>query len=488
MGIIKTTEKETSLTTPAKVEAVLQCIIGRAPINLLQNPQSAVNKPLLINSFEEAVSKVGYSENFADYELNQATMMNFKNFAVAPLIYINVLDPSNENHITAVAASAKAIPTSKKINIDVEGILLSTIELSTTSGGTTTKYVADTDYVAAFDTNGKVVISILSTGALASASTVDVAFTKLKPSGVTASDIIGGYNALTAEASGIECIEKVFPMLGKVPSCLLAPGFSKNPTVMSALKAKAADINSVFKAIFICDADCSTVKTYDAVGTWKNTNSYTDKQMLLTWPAVKIGTDIFHSSIQLGARYASLVAGQIDGFPCDYPSNVDAGIQGACLEDGTEVNLDIKQANTLNEQGVCTFLNWEGWKNWGVYTAAYPGNRDVKDYFSAIRTIFTNWNNTFVLTHFNKIDKCMSRKRIDNILDTENIRVSAFTQNDLIADAHMEFEETQNPATNLLAGKIKFHQFLSCYPPMNEIENILEFDVEGLQNRLFGGN
>lgn len=488
MGIIKTTEKETSLTTPAKVEAVLQCIIGRAPINLLADPSSAVNKPILINSFKEAVSKVGYSENFADYELNQATMMNFKNFAVAPLIYINVLDPSNENHVTVVAAASKAIPTSKKINIDVEGILLDTIELSTTSGGTKNIYVADTDYIAAFNTEGKVVINILSTGALSSATSVDVGYTKLNPSGVTASDIIGGYNSSTGVSTGIECVENVFPELGKVPSCLLAPGYSTTSNVMLALKAKAADINSVFKAIIICDADTSTAKTYDAVGTWKNTNSYTDKQMLLTWPKVKIGSNIFHSSIQLGARYASLVAGQIDSFPCDYPSNVDAGIQGACLADGTEVNLNIKQANLLNEQGVCTFLNWQGWKNWGVYTAAYPGNRDVKDYFSAIRTIFTNWNNTFVLTHFNKIDKCMSRKRIDNILDTENIRVSAFTQNDLIADAHMEFEENQNPATNLLAGKITFHQFLSCYPPMNEIENILEFDVEGLQNRLFGGN
>jgi len=487
MGIITTREQETSLLAPAQTEAVLQTIIGRAPINLLADPSKAVNKPLLINDFPEGVAKLGYSSNFADYESNQVLAMNFKNFAVAPIIFINVLDPSNSNHVTVVEKASKSIPTSKKINLNDEGILLSTIALSVTDNGTTTTYTADEDYVAAFDDEGKVVITILDTGDLASAAAVDVGYSKLKPSGVTANDIIGGYNSANATYKGIEAVEQVFPLYNKVPSMLLAPGFSKNPTVMAALKAKAADINGVFHADYICDADTTTCLTYDTVNAWKNSNSFTDENGCLVWPKVKFGDNIFHSSIQLGARWASLVA-QDGGVPDLYPSNEDAGIQGACLENGTEVNLTLKQANVLESQGICTYLNWQGWKNWGVFTQAYPNNRDLKDYFNAIRVFFNWWGNTFVLTYFNKIGKPMSRRRIDQIVETENKRCASFINNDQIAAARIEFVESENSATDIISGKICFHRYLTVYPAMVTIEDVLEYDVDALMNRLFGGN
>lgn len=48
-------EQSTSMLAPIEGTAGLQVIVGTAPVNMLQNPEEAVNKPLLVGSYKEAV-------------------------------------------------------------------------------------------------------------------------------------------------------------------------------------------------------------------------------------------------------------------------------------------------------------------------------------------------------------------------------------------------------------------------------------------------
>ena len=68
---------------------------------------------------------------------------------------INVLDPKNENHITAVASTAYSV-ANKKAVIPVEGILLDTIEI--TNADASKELTPDDDYVASFADDGTVII------------------------------------------------------------------------------------------------------------------------------------------------------------------------------------------------------------------------------------------------------------------------------------------------------------------------------------------
>ena len=68
-----------------------------------------------------------------------------------------------------------------------------------------------------------------------------------------------------------------------------------------------------------------------------------------------------------------------DGVPYVSLSNKSLKISGLCLADGSEVILDMEQANLLNSQGINTAINMNGWKAWGNRTACYPGNTDIKD-------------------------------------------------------------------------------------------------------------
>ena len=97
------TEAETKVTAPVSVNSGLQVIVGTAPVNMLPDPEAAVNTPLIAHTYAEAVAAIGYNSDFAKYTLCEATSANFQVMGVSPVVFINVLDPANAKHTTALA-------------------------------------------------------------------------------------------------------------------------------------------------------------------------------------------------------------------------------------------------------------------------------------------------------------------------------------------------------------------------------------------------
>ena len=176
-----------------------------------------------------------------------------------------------------------------------------------------------------------------------------------------------------------------------------------------------------------------------------------------------------------------------DDVPNLSPSNKLIGITGLCLEDGTEVTLDQPQANLLNGQGIITAINDSGWKSWGNNTACYPANTDPKDRWFCCRRFFSWWGNSFILTYKQKVDEPGNYRLIESIVDSENIRGNSYVSQGKCAGARIEFSEDENPVTDILNGKIQFHQYLAPYVPAEDILNILEFDPDMLSAALNGG-
>lgn len=87
------TEATTSVSAPVQVSSGLQIIVGTAPVNQLANPAAAVNTPLYVSTYKEAVAAVGWSSDFAKYTLCEAISANFQVVGAAPIVVINVLDP-----------------------------------------------------------------------------------------------------------------------------------------------------------------------------------------------------------------------------------------------------------------------------------------------------------------------------------------------------------------------------------------------------------
>ena len=467
-GVYKS-EVPTSITSPVRTEAGLPVIVGTAPIHLTDSLDN-VNKPHLIYNYSEAVSMFGFSRDWENYTLCEFIYSQFALFAVSPCVLINVLDPSKHKE---TLAPADFTITDGTANLGQDVILANGL----TFDGTTT-YTAGTDYSVGYDDDGNALLTVIKGGRLASASKVKVGFTRLKPSMVTANDIIGGIDAETGDYSGLELVNSVFPKFRLVPGLLGCPKWSCKPEVAAVMRAKAENINGLFTAMSVVDipSDSEGADKYTEAPEWKSSHNYTGSHEIVCWPKVKLGDYTFHLSTQLIGLMNTVDAGN-DDTPYESPSNKQLQMDSCVISSGKEVDLGQEQANYLNGQGIVTALNWTGgWRAWGNRTAIYPASTDVKDCFIPTRRMFDWVGNTFILTFWQKTDKPITPRLIRSVVNSFNMWLLGLQARDFLLGGRIEFQSVENPVTDLLDGILRFHISFTPPPPAEQLVSILEFD------------
>ncbi len=466
---IRIKENPTSIPTPVTNEAGVPVIFGTAPVNMVSDPEGAVNKLFLCSSFAEAKAAVGYSDDYEAYTLCQAMDAFFKAFGVGPVVLCNVLDPA-----------AHKASYSETLNV-VDGQAVSTKKGIVLSGLTVGTLTEGTDYTAEFNDEGYVVFTVLKSGV----NSIEVSGNMIDASKVTEANIIGSYDAQTGVETGIELVRKVYPTFSLTPSLLLAPGWSHKPSVGLALAEKCTDVNGMFKCECVVDIDTDRAAKYTDAGTIKTESGFASEHMICVWPKVKYaGKTMYYSAIY--AAMATYTDYNNDSVPNLSPSNRAIKVSAAVVEDGTEVSLDINQANELNAVGIVTALNLNGFKAWGNNTAAYPDTTDPKDRWIACRRFFSWWGNSFITTYLTKVDNPANYRLIESIVDSENVRGNSLVSQGKCAGIKMVYSKDDNPIGNVLDGKIVFRQYLAPYTPAEDILNVLEFDPDMIESALGG--
>lgn len=450
--------------------AGIHVIIGKAPVNLAADPYAATNTPTLVRSFDEAQSLFGYSEDFANYNICEAMYTYFKLVRVAPVIFINVLNPrTHKTEVTETVTVANSQAT-----LSASGILLDTI----TAVSGENDLVIGTDYIAAFDSDGKVVLSALSNKV---GATISVTAQKINPEAVTDADIVGGFNATTGVMTGIELVRSVYPKFGRFASVLIAPGIT-SAVVAAALQAKTIDVNGTFSAETIIDISENTAVPAN-VKAAKDTAAIISPHAIAVWPKAKVGQRVISMSAVLGAVLAFYDA-ENDDVPCLTPSNKTIGISGICNASGAEIYVDQATANALNGFGIVTAINLNGWRTWGNNTAAYPETTEPKSRWIGCRRFFSWIENRFIIRYLSRVDSLANYRLVESILEDENQFLSSLVASGKCAGARIEFIENENTIEQLKNGKIVFHQFMAPYPPAEAIEGIFEYDATMLENAL----
>ena len=171
------------------------------------------------------------------------------------------------------------------------------------------------------------------------------------------------------------------------------------------------------------------------------------------------------------------------GTPCESASNKSMQIDGMVLADGTEVLLDLTKANYLNANGIITAINFiGGFVSWGNETACYPANTDVTDYFYNVSRMFSWVGNSVILSVWSKVDRRLNRRLIESVVDSLNIWLNGLMADEIILGGRIEFLEEDNTETDLMAGKARFHIYLTPSSPAKELDFVLEYDVSYLEN------
>lgn len=494
---IEVEEKKTAYQRPLATSYGVQVIWGTAPIHLTKNPQAAVNRPILINSFSEAEEKLGYTDDWR-FSLCQSIYASFQLFNVYPVIFINVLDPDKHSKETEEVTYQVE---NHQVILNESGILLDSIQVNQGTGDMVgkaavgaaktgipsdlTALAVDQDYILNFNDDGKVILTLLSTGAGYGMESIKVKCRYLDPDMVTEKDIIGSYNMETGEETGIELVRRVYPMFHLSPGLLLAPRWSQKPNVGAALQEKCTGINGVFRCECVLDLDTNSNRKYSECGAAKNQNGYTDPHTIVLWPELLVSEKHMAFSAAYGAM-ASFYTATNGDIPYIYPSNKLLGVEGAVLADGTEITLDQTQAAYVNGDGVVTVINDGGWRSWGNNTGCYPDITDPKDYRIACRRMFSFVANYFILQYQKRLDASMNRRTIDDIVNSFNIWGNSLVSQGMCAGLRMEYDESENDNESLLNGHVKVKIYFAPYTPMEYIHASEEFDMAALQTAITG--
>ncbi len=462
---------------PVAKEAVGGALVvfGTAPVHLTEDPGAAVNKPVLCRSITEARKQLGYNEDFEKYTLCQSMKMNFLEYGVGPVVFVNVLDPAR--HKKSFADQALDVEKNQAV-LTLDGVLMDTVRVKVGE----TELQPDTDYILSRD-GEHIRITLIGEKASSSVAVLSVSGDQLDTGKVTDFDVIGGYDEDTGAESGIELVRQIYPLFGMPPGLLIAPGFSHHKAVGAVLQAKCEGINGCFRCETVLDLDTETCRKISEVCEVKKTAGYSDRHANVVWPmGMRDGLPVYGSAIVAAATMAT--DADNGDIPNVSPSNKEARIDAAVLADGTEVLNDYARANEVNAAGVTTFLNADGWKVWGNYSAAYPQKSAMNAKFWNIRRFFTWHGNNFIMNNLPRIDSTANPKLLESICDEENIRCNGYVAAGVCASAGIEFRAEDNTNETLLEGKLVFRQKLGVYPPAQTIVNSLEYDLDAVREAL----
>jgi phage tail sheath protein FI len=450
-------ESPTPLQVPVPVDSALPVAVGVAPVHKLENPATAVNNPSLIFSYGEGVADMGYSDDWKKFPLSEVLYSQMRVHAISPLVLINVWNPLTD-------AQNVAEPTLPVVNgiatIDDPLAMISGVAVKNGEDS----YVRDTDYSLKYD-GDKLLVTIIKGGAIpANATTLSVIYKQASVAGITKQNIAGGVDPSTNKRTGMELITEVFLSFRKITGFILAPGWSHDPEIYALMCSKAKNLGYGFTCVALADLPTTgQYKNYRELPKWKNDNSYVDIYSFLTWPCVAIGDRVFHGSTRMAAMY-----GEVDdkngGLPYEQASNKTLNMTSMCDENGNVIPmLSEDQANYLNENGIGTFINFDGWRAWGVETAAYPGNTDIKDFERVVRRMFSYVQNVVNRTMRQNVDKPITRLLIDSVLLTANEYLNTLKSREAIIGGFVEFLRDDNNNQSIMGGQLLFRVNLT--PP-----------------------
>ena len=425
----------------------------------------------------DAVRLFGYSDNWTDYTLCEAFYAHFQLKGVGPLVVINVLSPVT--HKAAEGGTESKTPVNGRIVIEnATDIILDSLVVATTDAPAVTK-VKGTDYTAAFDpVTSRLVIASIDDKLGADA--LSITYDKVDPSKVTTAEVIGSSDG-EGTNTGIFAVKDVYQLCRMIPRRILAPGFSSEPTVRTAMVANSSNINGHFDAVIYTDipivADSSPV-TLTGAKTWKETNAYLGDNEKVFFPLWK-ATDgkIYHLSTLFVANLQA-VEQVNDGIPYHTASNTPIPIAGAPYfgENKLGVLIDDELANKeLNAYGITTAVYANGWVLWGAHMASYtPGTQDAMNVADTNLGMLQFITNNFQIRRMADVDVPMSVNRMRQIVAEEQdvldgylsigallygaVRMDVLTTESDIAsgDFRFRFDVTTTPLTKSLTAYVGY--------------------------------
>ncbi len=474
------------------VKSAVIGLVGTAPTWAVESPSvaPAPNTPVLVSS---ALDAANFGPLVRGYSIPYA-LAAIQAQGAGQAIVVNVFNPSI--HFTAIAATAFTFNTQGAINLGHMGV--SSVVVTSNPAGTT--YIAGTDYTLDAVNGAIAIVPTGSGGHITAGASVLIAFNYADPSKVADADVIG---AVTGGVyTGLQAFQTTYGTMGFFPKILIAPGYSQDATVATALDAMATKI----RAMALVDSPPATaVATAIANrGVVGNAFATSSNRTILCYPQetfydtgiVPTGVTLSPSGLPLTAQfnansvgpYSQWVAGGIaakdlaQGYWWS-PSNTQVeGMLGPDVTLYASILDASSDTNNLNAAGIVTVFNafGTGLRVWGNRSAEYPTSA-APDNFISVRRTMDVIEESLELAMLQFIDQPISNALIDAILASANAFIRSLIQRGALVAGAASFNPAENPAAQIAAGQLVFDIDVMPPPPSERITFEAFIDVTLLQ-------
>lgn len=177
---VYTTQAATGVSTPSVADSGIPFVVGAAPVQSADNySAAALGLPVLCTSFAEAKAALGYSDDFASYDLCEVMYTHFQLFGCQPVILCNMLNPTT---MKATVAAADINVADHKVLLPIDAINDATLVIKPSISGTA--LVKGTDYEAYYS-GENLIVEVIEGGSAYTATKLNIAYNKVDTSKVT---------------------------------------------------------------------------------------------------------------------------------------------------------------------------------------------------------------------------------------------------------------------------------------------------------------
>jgi phage tail sheath protein FI len=233
----------------------------------------------------------------------------------------------------------------------------------------------------------------------------------------------------------------------------------------------------------VIDIDSSIVTDYPAVSAYKTSNNLISPYCILTFPKVALAEKEYWLSTQYMCCAATVDATN-NGAPFESPSNKRIPIDTLILANGDTFSLNLQAANQLNLIGVVTarLFGQQGWVLWGNQTSAFPGSTDPVQEWIPVARMFYWYGGSLVVSTLQFVDKPGVPRQVERLQDSVNLWNNALIAQQALLSGDTTFDPADNPTENLLQGIFSWRSSICPPIPMQVINNLLIYDISGLNN------
>ena len=274
----------------------------------------------------------------------------------------------------------------------------------------------------------------------------------------TDANVIGSTDGETF--TGLQALLAAETKLGVKPRILGAPGLDTAP-VAAELAVTAKRLRAfAYIAAKSGDGIAPAADIAEAI-TYRGT--FADRELMVIWPDTESGGgDVIARALGLRAQIDEEIG---------YHKTISNVLLGGVVSMTQDVSFDLTDSSTdagvLNDGEVTTIIRQTGFRLWGNRTCADPQTQPSFVFESAVRTSHALQDIIEqIVSPF--IDQPITVGLIKDLLETGNQRFRQLTNEGVIQGAEMFFDDDQNSAQELAAGRPKFRiQFTPVAPLEN---------------------